>query len=158
MAKNHALLLGKLIGNLHSLETLLRVFLNNKNLAASPGIPMGKSHFQLQVGDFVPENAFTNFDSFGALVSKYNNAISQKNVTLRVDDRVVRIRDLLAHGRVSADSIDASRLAIIKFEKPTKGHVRVSDSALMTEWWFQEHIDLVRAQIEKVDQALKKSA
>ena len=155
MAENHGLLLGALIGNLHSLETLLRTFLNNKNPASSLSVPMGKSHFQLQVGDIVPESAFTNFDSLGALVRKYNAAMSQKNATLLVDDRVVRIRDLLAHGRVSADLTDASRLAIIKFDKPTKSYVRVSDSALMTEHWFQEHIDLVRAQFEKVAQALK---
>ena len=42
-----------------------------------------------------------------------------------------------------------------KIVKPTKGYVRASDSALMTEHWLQEHIDLVRAQLEKVDQALK---
>jgi len=153
MAVNHVMYLGKVIGNLHSLEIALRAFLDRLNPASSPHLPAGKSYYQLQIGDSVPENAFTNFDTLGDLVDKYNAAMRQKNPDLLVDCSVVQLRDLMAHGRVSADAPDETRLAIIKFARPHNGSVRVTDCALMTEQWFQGRIDFVRAQLEKVAQA-----
>jgi len=155
MATNHVIFLGKVIGNLHSLEIALRSFLNKLSPASSPGLPAGKSYYQLQAGDSVPENAFTNFDSLGDLVDKYNVAVGKNKPNLLVDRGVVQLRDLMAHGRVSADSPDEARLAIIKFDRPQNGTVRVTDCALMTKQWFQDHITFVRAQLEKVTQALK---
>jgi len=153
MAANHVTYLGKVIGNLHSLEIALRFFLDKLNPASSPHLPVGKSYYQLQSGDLVPENAFTNFDTLGELVDKYNAAIRQRDPNLVIDRGVVQVRDLMAHGRVFADAPDEARLAIIKFDRPQNGSVRVTDSALMTEQWFQGRIDFVRAQLKKVDRA-----
>ncbi len=140
MAANYAMYLGKVISNLHSLEIALRIFLDRLNPGSSPHLPAGKSYYQLQVGDSVPENAFTNFDTLGDLVDKYNEAIRKKDTTLLVDRSVIQLRDLMAHGRVSADAPDETRHAIIKFAKPKNGSVQVTDCALMTEQWFQDRI------------------
>jgi hypothetical protein len=153
MAANHVMYLGKVIGNLHSLEIALRLFLDRLN--PGPYLPAGKSYYQLQAGDSVPENAFTNFDTLGDLVDKYNEAICKKDTALLIDRSVVQLRDLLAHGRVSADAPDETRLAIIKFDRPQNGSVRVTDCAQMTEKWFKDRIDFARAQLEKVEQASK---
>ena len=155
MAENHIVYLGKLIGNIQSFETALRFFLDRLNPASSPCLPAGKFYYQLRVGDSVPENAFTNFDTLGDLVDKYNRAIRQKDAALVVDRSVVLLRDLLAHGRVFADAPDETRLAIIKFDRPEEGSARVTDCALMTEQWFQDRIDFVLAQLKKVEQASK---
>jgi hypothetical protein len=153
MAGNHVMYLGKLIGNLHSLEIALRVFLDRLNPVSSSHLPADKSYYQFQIGDSVPENVFTNFDTLGDLVDKYNAVIHQKNPDLLVDRGVVQLLDLMAHGRVSADAPDETRLAIIKFDRPHNGSVRVADCALMTEQWFQGRIEFVLAQLEKVAQA-----
>ena len=100
-------------------------------------------------------NAFTNFDSLGQLIEKYNAAVRVKDQALVVDAAIVTVRDLLAHGRVAADSPDEARLTIVKFSPPLNGTVRVTDSAMMTNQWCQERIDVVRMQIEKVARALE---
>lgn len=100
-------------------------------------------------------NAFTNFDGLGQLIDKYNVVVRAKDQALEVDTTVVAVRDLLAHGRIAADSPDETRLTIIKFDRPLNGSVRVTDSAMMTNEWCQERIDLVRMQLEKVARALE---
>ena len=155
MATDHATQLGKLIGNFQSLETVLRTFLDKMSAATAPRLPQGKTYFGLQIGEEVPVNAFTNFDSLGQLIEKYNAAVRVKDQALVVDAAIVTVRDLLAHGRVAADSPDEARLTIVKFSPPLNGTVRVTDSAMMTNQWCQERIDVVRMQIEKVARALE---
>jgi hypothetical protein len=153
MATDHATRLGKLVGNLQSLETVLRFFLDKALASISPRLPEGKTYFGLRAGEEVPVNAFTNFDFLSDLIAKYNAIVQAKDQALLVDASVVAVRDLLAHGRIAADSPDEARLVIIKFDRPKNGSVRVTDSAMMTDDWCQERIDLVRAQIEKVGRA-----
>ena len=153
MAANHATQLGKLIGNLQSLETVLRCFIDRVSM--SPRLPQGKTYFGLHVGEEVPENAFTNFDTLGQLIEKYNTVVRATNKALLVDVGVVAVRDLLAHGRIAADLPDETQLVIIKFDHPSNGTVRVTDSAMMTNQWCQERIDLIRMQCKKVARALE---
>ena len=154
MATDHATRLGKLIGNFQSLETVLRVFLDKVSASTSPRLPQSKTYFGLRAGEEVPVNAFTNFDTLGQLICSYNAVVGAKDQALKVDATVVAVRDLLAHGRIAADSPDETRLTIIKFDRPLNASVRVSDSATMANEWFQERIDLVRTQLEKVARAL----
>ncbi len=148
MAKNHALNLGKLVGNLQSLETLLRFFLKKKNPNAAT-----KSMAPFVVGQSRDEDEFTNYDTLGVLIEKYNECVVRKDRSLLVDSGVVRLRDLLAHGRVSAEAADETRLTIVKFSKPCGGNVTVVDSALMSEQWFVENQQWVREQLDLVASA-----
>lgn len=158
MADNHASHLGKLVGNLQSLEALLRVYLLNIAHKQTPPMSVGPSYWSLSVGDVVAEDAFTNFDSLGALIGKFNSDVQSRDVTLRVDPAVIPLRDLLAHGRLAADSPDPSRLKIVKFDKPDGGNVKVVASALMDEAWFKAKNDLVIRQLQNVHKAYERFA
>jgi hypothetical protein len=68
-------------------------------------------------GAQVPENALTNWDTLGQLISKYNCVLSAAEVPLySVDSSVVQVRDALAHGRLSAP-IKAFPLTLWRFGK-----------------------------------------
>ncbi len=158
MAHNHVVQLGKLVGNLQSLEALLRLYLRKISEKTSAAKPTGSSYWDLSIGDTVPEDEFSNFDSLGALVAKFNTDITARDPELLPDPSVVEVRDLIAHGRVAGSATDTATLRIVKFSKPSLGRVTVVASALMDDAWFQVNIDLVFKQIEKVGLALERYA
>ena len=153
MATNHAMTLGMLVGNLHSLEAMMRLSLLSTEAGRSQ-VP----YWDLRVGDVVPVDAFTNYDSLSRIVSKYNSWVSQYDPTLQVDPAVIEIRDLIAHGRVAASSRDEATLTIMKFDRPSGNSVSVTAFALMSNEWFKSHNTLVRVQIEHVQKALAQHA
>jgi hypothetical protein len=140
----YATSLGKVVINLQSLEFLLRVF-----LLEAEGTHSEVDYQELRVGDRVPENAFTNWDSLKDLIEKYNRRIEEDDPSLRVSDCVVEIRDALAHGRVSAFSPSGPR-HVLKFGKPENGQVDVIFAAQMDTAWFREQIRLIYNQLKKV--------
>jgi len=77
---DHALGLGRLMGNLQSLEATIRIFLARTD----PSI-----------------NYMTNRDFLGQLVRKYNNQLANDE-PYPIDVQVVTIRNALAHGLVFA--------------------------------------------------------
>ena len=52
------------------------------------------------MGQRVPVNSFTSYDSLGNLVRQFNAVVETFDSGLVVDETVVELRDLLAHGRV----------------------------------------------------------
>ncbi len=154
MAHNHILYLGKLVGNLQSLEALLRVYLLKVASRAKGGSQTGPSYWGLAVGDNIAEDEFSNYDSLGDLIKRFNAEVTKRDLSLLVDASVVDIRDILAHGRVGGDAPDTSTLRIVKFGKPSQGRVAV----IMDEQWFGTNITLVREQIERVSRALANHA
>ena len=78
----HALGLGRLMGNLQSLEATIRIFLARTD----PSI-----------------NSIINGDTFGPLVDKYNDQLTADE-PYSIDRQVVTIRNALAHGLVFAPS------------------------------------------------------
>lgn len=71
----HALGVGKILGNLQSLEVALRVFLAAAEEAAGAPQPPAKALTSLEAGDVTAETALTNFDSLGVLISKYDGLV-----------------------------------------------------------------------------------
>jgi hypothetical protein len=153
MATDHALHLGRLVGNLHSLEAMLRFYLVkiDAKQKSRPFVPPDKPFV---VGAEVPKDAFTNYDTLGTLIKKFNAEAAPTDPSLSVDPAVIDVRDLLAHGRVSAATADEAQLEIVKFDEPMGGQVRVVAVALMDEHWFDEKIRLVRDQIDRVAAAM----
>ena len=157
MAEDHVLLLGKLTGNLQSLETSLRLYLliveKAKRIDQSPGT----LYWNMKKGDIVAVDAFTNYDQLSGIIEKFNLEVDRCGYGTQIDKaEVVRIRDLLAHGRVSANASDERQLKIIKFENPKGSQtVVVSDCAMMNAPWFRETNDFIRCQLECVIAALK---
>ena len=154
MASDHALRLGKLLGNLQSLEALLRIYLLKVGTGASLGAPAKKPYWDLLEGEVVDDDEFTNYDSLGQLIAKYNMHVTSRFPQFCVSTEIVKVRDLLAHGRVAGTSQDTTTLKILKFTKPKDGKAIVTTSNLMDDSWFDLNIALSRAQIENVARAI----
>jgi hypothetical protein len=155
MASDHALRLGKLLGNLQSLEALLRLYLLKIGTGATPGGATRKPYWDLVVGETVDDDEFSNYDTLGQLVAKYNRDIAIREPTLSVDTRVIAVRDLLAHGRIAGTAQDTTTLKAIKFHKPQGGKAIVSVSALLDDEWFDTNIACCMAQIDNVASAIR---
>jgi len=140
----HFMNLGKVVSNLLSLELSLRTF-----LLEAEGSQGEMDYSQLNVGDQVAEDAFTNWDYLKQLIEKYNDRIESVDSSLCVDDSVVALRDALAHGRVFASS-PSGPMSLLKFTRPKKEQTKVTFAAQMDETWFQNQISLTHDQIKKV--------
>jgi hypothetical protein len=150
MANDHALRLGKLVANQHSLEVLLRIYL----LKTGSGDSGKKPYWDLIAGEEIDDDEFSNYDSLGQLVEKFNARLAQKDPSLMVDSQVVEVRDLIAHGRVAGTAEDTSTLKILKFAKPAAGKARVTVCVLMDDAWLDCGIRLYCDQILKVGKAI----
>ena len=143
---------------MQSLEALLRFYLLKIGARARVQAPGSPPYWSLSAGDEVPEDEFTNYDTLGTLIAKFNAHVGTRDASLAVDAGVVSLRDLLAHGRVSADAEDEARLAILKFDKPKGGKVRVAAAALMDDAWFAAKTQYVLDQILRVNAAHERHA
>ena len=151
-AEKHALNLGKLAGNLQSLEFALRAFLVNTEIASGSSFPQSTNLHDMDKGNIVPENAFTNYDTLGQLINKYNSNSRISSVGFGIDETLVDIHDAIAHRRVSAATYSGT-LKLLKFDKPKNGQVKVTFSASLTEKWFAEQIKRVYGAVLKVNEA-----
>ncbi len=153
---NYARDLGKVIGNLHSLELMLRIFLHNVDSDRYGSPPPEVSLDNIQEDNFIQENYFVNYDSLGELVNKYNDIITSRGSSgLSVDETTVKLRDALAHGRVLG-SQPSPPFKLYKFGRPSrKCRVKVQRIANLTEKELAGYILHVRAQIEKLEEACK---
>jgi len=147
--------MGKLVVHLQSLEFALRAFLYNKETGPKPTNPdFAKKIYDFNAGDYVDENAFTNYDTLGELIGKYNKIVALTDSTLCVDKNIVDIRDALAHGRISSESpsfMEPQKL--VKYDKPQNGQVRVTHCITLKKEWFDENIKLVHENILHVSEA-----
>jgi len=140
--------LGKIVVNLHSLEFALRTFLWNYESPQNP--PNWNTQIsQLQVGQTVPLNAFTNYDELRKLINKFNSLV---DASLCVDPKVVTLRDALAHGRVWAQAPHPP-MQLVKFSKPSNGSVTVTHAECVDDQWLQSQASRVSGEIEKVAKA-----
>lgn len=119
----YALLVGSVVINLQSLEFMLRMQLtiarNEQVFVPSEG------------GDEVEENSLTNFASVGQLVRQYNAQLQNGEGAFRVDEKVVEIRDALAHGRTLGRE-EGDVITLFTFEKPACGKVVVKAITRLT--------------------------
>ena len=126
----HSLNLGKLWGNLQSLEATIRIFLTRTDR---------------------PRNYMIGGPTFGPLVDKYNCQLAKAGQSLySIDTTVVDIRNALAHGLVIAprnSSLNMS-LPLTLYHK--------GQSYVMTVDWFQHQQTLAQAQHNRVLDCAKK--
>ena len=141
----HCKLLGKLVGNLQSLEFILRAFLQELPSARPIGIAYGTGVYAFPVGTELPESELTSYDSLRDLIKSFNAEMQTRGLPT-IDQTIVELRDALAHGRVSSCTPDES-MRLLKFSKPCKGFVRVVFNEQMTTDWF-------RIQIKRVLEAV----
>src|SRR5216117_3606119 len=96
--EEHARLVGRLVGNLDSLEFALRAYLYEKADPPHTPLPAGHTLDSLKIGDAVPINAMTDYSSLGELIDRYNRLVERSSPGLQVDRSLVSLRDALAHG------------------------------------------------------------
>ncbi len=119
---DHCIGVGRLWGNLQSLEVTLRIFLTQTNPS---------------------ENYITNLDTFGALVKKYNGQLSKDEQSLySIDTSIVNIRNAIAHGLVSRQYPEPFPLTLL--------HAASSLNAEMTVEWFRDQVSLAQKQIDRI--------
>ncbi len=139
----HALQLGKLVGNLMSLELLLRCVLAELE---PDGPQVG---LELKVGDRVPEAAISDYCALGQIIRRYSSAVPSADW---IDERlIVDVRDAVAHGRAST-VVENTPLTLVKFGKPDKASRTVEVMAVITmdEGWFQANVKAIAVAMEKV--------
>ena len=112
----HALALGKLVGNFQSLEFALRAFLLNDEVALGKVVLHSPNLNDMNEGDVVRLNAFTDYDNLGQLIDRYNSHTKILSAGLTIDKTLVRVRDAIAHGRVSGNT-PTPPLKLLKFYK-----------------------------------------
>jgi len=143
--------IGKIIVNLHSLEFSLRTFLWNHE--GPNGIANWNTAMpQLQVGQSVPINAFSNYDTLKKLIAKYNKVVQKKDLSLCIDMTIVDLRDALAHGRIWA-GIPQPPMQLVKFSMPVNGMVTVMHAELIDDSWLNVQKSRVWNEIGKVVKA-----
>lgn len=134
MLDKHALNLGKLVGSYHSLEFVLRAFLSQEENSGGKGPNHGTDPYQLPVGSEMAEDPLTNYDSLTQLMTKANKHLAVGGQPA-LPDRLIEVRDAIAHGRVSTYSKDGV-LRLLKFDRPRDGKVRIAFNETMDEQWF----------------------
>lgn len=147
----HALSLGRLLLNLHSLEITLRLCLGKFPLATPYGLPHGQSVYDFAVGASVPLNDFTDYSTLKELIARYNKAVGQHSIGRPIDATLVDLRDAMAHGRVSAEAENVP-LRLIKFSKSSAGQTQVTVTVNLTmdEQWFDDENRRVTSALMEV--------
>lgn len=150
---SYPLALGKIISNLHSLEVILRLFLHNVDKKRYSSSPSEMDLNKINIGVKVPENYFTNYDTLGELIKKYNELLAELGEPkLSIDGTLVRLRDALAHGRVLGSKPEPP-YRLYKFGKPTKKQVPIIDVIDLTEARLRKEIGHVFEELTKAKKA-----
>ena len=137
----HTKNLGSLMANLNSLEFSLRAFFQELPSSRPLGLSDGTDIYSFPVGTELLENEITSYDTLGKLIEKFNAFAKQKGFQ-EIDEKIIAIRDALAHGRVSSPTIN-DNLRLIKFSKPKNGKVKITFNEVLTKNWFSDNIKLV---------------
>ena len=138
--------LGKLVASLHCLEFALRAFLVKHNEDREPRL----DHDAIALGGHVPENSFTNYESLGTILKKFNKIMEHHASAYSIDPAVVNVRDMIAHGRIASKSPKLFPMELIKFGKQTPAGVPVDEMVTMDMDWLRSKVSLVEKQIHKV--------
>lgn len=149
----HALQLGQVIGNLQSLEVVLRAFLYREEIREDRSKVTQAGLYDLEVGHSVIENAMTNYDTLGQVISKYNKVVSKIDPSLQVDTEIAELRDGIAHGRVLSKRPERP-LRLFKFSRSKKGKVVVTHALVMSDAWFEEQRGKLFDQLNKAQKAM----
>jgi len=148
--ESHAMNLGKIVGNLLSLEMGARLAIVKLDEKAAKQVLAQLP--QVKTGDLVEINAFTNSDDLMQTLEKFNKRVP---LNCRLDIKlIVNLRDAIAHGRMFGYG-SMKHLRLLKFSrKANVGKVSVELVQDMTDAWFMQSILLLDSALEKVRIAL----
>jgi hypothetical protein len=138
---DHLLGLGKIVGNLHTLEFVIRIFLGD---AAGQKLEIPKPTTAK-----LPETFITNFMSLGELIEKYNGVLTLAEKDYFVGGDAVKIRDAIAHGRQFSVT-EGFPVTLYKFGKVQNGMVPVEFAEVLSDDWLKKKREFLLVQIKNV--------
>lgn len=144
----HILFLGKLLGNLHALETSLRIFLSSRPGAQPIYDTPGLDILDLPVGSELPESEFTEHVFLSELVKRFNILASAEGAAT-IDLQVIDLRNALVHGCVFGRKSEFP-VHLLKFSKAANGRVTLEMNSPMTTNWFDQQIKTIVAALKIV--------
>jgi len=145
----YALAIGKLFGNLASLDSLVRMALHvsrdpsNTDPSTEP--------LNLKVGDHVELNWITKDCTLGVLIGEYNKLQVERGTPENsIGDEILDLRNALAHGFISA-MVVGGVLTLTKFGRTVKGGpLVVTQKVDLTPDWLQMQLGRVRDAVDGV--------
>jgi hypothetical protein len=146
----HALKLGKLVGNLQTIEMAARMAIVKLDEYSASQVATQLP--QVKEGGRVEWNAFTNSNDLRQTLEKYNKHAPTE---CKVDvTPIVNLRDALVHGRTFGFG-DLKHLRLLKFNrKQDKGKVVVDMAQDMDDEWFDVNIEMLGKALNKLIDAL----
>lgn len=148
----HPKQLGKLVGNLQSIEMLARLYLAIK--AAGCLEKAGPNVTNTKKGDEVELTPLSDPRSLEPVLKDYNlNVNADQKVSV---EEIILLRDALAHGRVfGSGPLDRGHLKLLKFaKKKQNGKVEVTLCEDMSDDWFKQKIALLEDATQRIQGAL----
>lgn len=155
LKETHPTRLGELIGSLHTVEMLARLFLAKREAGCFADIQ--RNILKLRKGDQAVISPISDSRALKPVLIDYNNCVDEKS---KVDvEAIVFLRDALAHGRVfGCGTPQNGHLRLLKFEyykeKPPNGKVNVVLCEDMTDDWFADKRKLIEQATENIRKAL----
>jgi hypothetical protein len=145
-------LIGMLAWQLWSLEWSLRcVLLCVEAGGNDPTVREAISRFyNVASGETLPVDALTSYESLSRLIERYNSSAS-----VPIDASIVRLRDLLAHGRACAQNDAVPHFSLIKFSQPKNGKVIVESRGELTVQWLSGEVQRVGAAVDLAQTRLR---
>ncbi|MEI6739547.1 MAG: hypothetical protein WCK74_04465 [Gemmatimonadaceae bacterium] len=127
----------------NSLEMILRIYLARRDGIGTADL---MSQINAEEDKQVAESAVTDWSTFRNLCERYNNTV-QSNSKFAFDE-INRLRDALAHGRVTSD--EHGNMIVIKYSKPQDGFVRVEYRRSLTSQFLTENAAYMLQAMQKV--------
>lgn len=144
--------MGRVLGNLQSLEFSLRLFLYDLggfNQPATGDAQAVVNFSDASVGTWLPMTPLTSYDTLSQLIAKVNAEFAARSFQERIDPTMTDLRDALTHGRVLS-RWPQGPLRLVKSSKPQNNEVQVTVSVALTEDWFKVQVRRTLGEIEKV--------
>lgn len=139
----HAMLIGKIVVNLQSLEFALRSYLYS--------VAHDRSHhknlFSVKLGETVTATELTDYSTLGQLIQRYNRIVPDPK--LKLDPSLVDVRDALAHGRVFA-ALPQPPFTLLKFGAVKNGKTKVTYLQELTEEWLDQQVKRIVSEVRKI--------
>ena len=136
----HARNVGAIVGNLLSLDLLVRVAI--EWLEGS-----GPSLGPFREGAWLPRTPVTDPDSLGPMIDRFNALVPDPSDRLDAGG-LVRLRDAIAHGRILATE-ERTPMTLVKYGRnpDREGRIHVETVLVMTDDWFVEQRKFTRAAL-----------
>jgi hypothetical protein len=134
----YEILMGQIVVNLQAMEFLLRQYLRSQEPISSVGVLIPDAE-QWHVGTSLPICSFTDYDTLGRVISKYNRHMATSG-GIKIDESLVDLREAMAHGRVFSTKplSDENHPYLVQFSPPKEDAVKVLFHAPLSPEWLEK--------------------